>query len=162
MKLRCLVPNFYIHCFWEKFIYSYKGSYLESLFSCIAWKNSRLNCRNGKKGRELPPSVGWWQRFSNFRNAPVRRCCHCHFPRGLGETYGRKNINWRNINKRAIFWIFHFLYTSFNIASSAPLRFCCVKGCWDLTCGTVATLALTARRSNYSARSHPLLWRDIQ
>jgi hypothetical protein len=32
-----------------------------------------------------------------------------------------------------------------------PLRFYCAGGCWS-----VATLALAARRSNYSTRSHPL------
>jgi hypothetical protein len=35
-----------------------------------------------------------------------------------------------------------------------PLRFHCVGGCWDPT-QDCCDLALTARRSNHSARSHP-------
>ncbi len=37
-----------------------------------------------------------------------------------------------------------------------PLRFYCVGGC-RVEPGTIANLALTARRSNHSARSHPFV-----
>ncbi len=43
----------------EQFIYTRDVSYLESLFSCITWENSQLNCRRGEKGRELPKGTGW-------------------------------------------------------------------------------------------------------
>jgi hypothetical protein len=48
-----------LHLFiWKQFIFSRDRSYLESLFSCIAWENSRLNCKSGEKGRELLPISG--------------------------------------------------------------------------------------------------------
>ncbi len=31
----------------------------------------------------------------NVQNVPQMRC-HCHFPRGLSETYWRNNIHWRD------------------------------------------------------------------
>jgi hypothetical protein len=37
-----------------------------------------------------------------------------------------------------------------------PLRFLCVGGCFESNPGQVATSALAVRRSNHSARSHPL------
>ncbi len=70
MKLRGLVPNFYIRVSESDLYISHNWSYLESLFSCIAWENSRLNCRSGEKGRELPPSSGWWQ-FPTLPSAPT-------------------------------------------------------------------------------------------
>ncbi len=43
-------PKFLHSCIWELFMYSHYRSYLESLFCCIAWDNSRLNPRSGEKG----------------------------------------------------------------------------------------------------------------
>jgi hypothetical protein len=57
-------------CILERVIYSHDGSYLESLFSHIARENSWLNCRSGKKGRELAPSTGWRQ-FPALPSAPA-------------------------------------------------------------------------------------------
>ena len=51
-------------------IYSHDRSYLEFIFSCIAWENSLLNRRNGEKGRELPPSSSW-QQFPVLSSVPA-------------------------------------------------------------------------------------------
>jgi hypothetical protein len=61
MKLRGLPSQFLHSCIRKLLIYSQDRSYLESLFSCIACENSWLNHRSRDKGRELPPSRGWWQ-----------------------------------------------------------------------------------------------------
>ncbi len=72
MKLRGLVPIFYLHsCIWERiYLFPLCRSYLESIFSCIAWENSWLNRRRGEKGRDLLPSSGWWQ-FPALPSAPA-------------------------------------------------------------------------------------------
>jgi hypothetical protein len=51
---------------------------------------------------------------------------------------------------------FYFsLCTLLNTASSVPLRFHCVGGCWDQTQDYCDFFALAVRRSNNSATSHP-------
>ncbi len=65
-------PHFQVlhSCIWERYIYSHYQSYLESLFSCIAWENTWLNYSSREKGLELPPSSGWRQ-FPALPSAPA-------------------------------------------------------------------------------------------
>jgi hypothetical protein len=64
------------------------------------------------------------------------------------------------ISIRGIVWIFSFYVRYSTLLHRPPLRFHCVGGCWDWTqnCGD---MALTARRSNHSARSHPQIRKDL-
>ncbi len=61
---------------------------------------------------------------------------------------------WRVWYSRGNFWIF-LIYVSYSILLSAAPQ---ISRCWRMLGSnpmTVATLALTSRRSNLSARSHP-------
>jgi hypothetical protein len=57
------------------------------------------------------------------------------------------------LKERFYFDFFLFMYDT--ASSAAPQIQLCVGGCWDRT-QTVATTTLAVRRSNHSARSHPL------
>ncbi len=52
MKLRCLIPNFYIHsCVWVRFIYFQDWSYLESFFLyCLRELSAQLQERRERQG----------------------------------------------------------------------------------------------------------------
>ncbi len=73
-------------CILEQFVYSHDRSYLESLFSCIAWENFRLNHRSGEKGRELPLTGRMFCRIT--QKGPSKKV--------FGQT--NQGLNWGRIS----------------------------------------------------------------
>ncbi len=83
-------------------------------------------------------------------NRPVLEYCNC-------SAFLATPAIASAIASRGIMWIFFSFYGRYSTLLHLPfLKFLCVGGCWDRT-QDFATLALTATRSNHSAKSHPVI-----
>ncbi len=64
-------PSKFLHsCYWERFIYSQDLSYLDSLFSFIAWENTRLNPQEQREGQGTATNQG----LAAIPCPPLRSC----------------------------------------------------------------------------------------
>jgi hypothetical protein len=74
----------------------------------------------------------------------------------MGDVYFKVSIKEKGLLKcfKEDFFGFKFFYVRYSsLLRLPPLRFLCFGGLLGIEFGTVATLALTAKRSNHSARS---------
>jgi hypothetical protein len=60
---------FYIHVSWSD-LYNLTMGLICNLYFTVLHERTLLNCRSGKKGRELAPSTGWRQ-FPVLSSAPA-------------------------------------------------------------------------------------------